>query len=82
MRFVVIPVCTFLLILGLASCIPAATGPVIGVGVTFIGGRVVDAQALGFAKDMADCRRLAKQALSQQPMQDGMKLGCAQIEVQ
>ena len=77
---------TVALILALSGCTKAATGPVLGLGLTYVNGQLVSAQVVGQTTSMAQCHKLAAAALVANPptSQDGatLRLGCAQVELQ
>jgi ABC-type branched-subunit amino acid transport system permease subunit len=58
------------------------SGPVLGVALSYSGDKIVAAEVLGTAKDMAECRTEAAKALAAYPAPLGMKIGCAVIEIQ
>ena len=74
---------TLCLLLALSGCAKtAATGPVLGLGLTYVNGQLVAAQVVGQTKSLEECRKLAGAALASNPIPDGTKLGCAQVEIQ
>jgi hypothetical protein len=72
--------------LGLTSCSQKAPDMVLGVGLTYASGKLVDAEIVGSAPDMVKCRALAAQAMKANSLPAGspltVKLGCAAVELQ